>query len=96
MYVGSPSAARVTATGEHFLARDGDARLLLTADIFGATFHRAGDSPAVTGSGAFSLVLRLWGLPTGVLLSATLIDTVAVLLVVPPSEALNVNESGPW
>ena len=45
----------VTASGDHFVARDGDARWLLTADVFGATFHRTGDLPALTGSGVFQL-----------------------------------------
>ena len=45
----------VSASGEHFIARDGDDRWLLTADVFGVTFHHAGDLPAVTGSGAFQL-----------------------------------------
>ena len=54
----------VTASGEHFVALSprpllpmgaGETRWLLTADVFGATFHRAGDVPTVTGSGAFQL-----------------------------------------
>ena len=54
----------VTASGEHFVALSprpflpmgaGEARWLLTADVFGATFHRAGDGPTATGSGAFQL-----------------------------------------
>ena len=45
----------ISASGEHFIARDGDDRWLLTADVFGVTFHHAGDLPAVTGSGAFQL-----------------------------------------
>jgi hypothetical protein len=35
---------RVASAGEHFLVRSGEERWLLTADVFGATFHRS--SPA--------------------------------------------------
>jgi hypothetical protein len=45
----------VTTAGEHFIVRDGDARWLLTADVFGATFHRASDTSMATGSGAFQV-----------------------------------------
>jgi len=32
---------RVASTGEHFLVRSGEESWLLTADVFGATFHRS-------------------------------------------------------
>jgi hypothetical protein len=46
---------KVAASGEHFVARDGGSHWLLTADLFGATFHRSDDAGQPTGSGLFQV-----------------------------------------
>ena len=41
----------VTASGDNFIVLDGDASWLLTADVFGATFHHmASDAPLPASS----------------------------------------------
>jgi hypothetical protein len=45
----------VGAAGSQFIVRDGDNRWLLTADFFGATFHRSDTSKVSQGSGPFQL-----------------------------------------
>src|SRR5262249_15653263 len=45
----------IGALGSQFIVRDGDNRWLLTADLFGATFHRTDDAKLVQGSGPFQL-----------------------------------------
>jgi hypothetical protein len=49
---------RVAAEGEHFLVRSGEENWLLTADLFGATFHRTNPSD-------FDLAVQNSKLPPG-------------------------------